>query len=309
MFLCLSLRFHCAHIRPLPSANPSGKLTQAWVESADAVHSPGNPWFQPYQADGGAKPNGQRDDTGPSSVLFPFGFGLSCKYFAITVLAMPTGPSVWIKFSSLLSVRRNLHVPVNDAVPPVGRTDTHWKYSKPTLKAPTAAVNSSLAVNVTVLNSGAADGATVVQVYAGAPIGPHGLTRNERVLVGYTKLSVASQQKAVATVAVNTLDLGRYDPYAREWVVDRGDYTLFAQDCAGSRWDGYLVDVHPITNPPNPPNPPDPPVALPHQQQQQQRPGGQVGSVPRLSTSSSPGGPAWQGAGCTVMGSVTLTVV
>ena len=130
---------------------------------------------------------------------------------------------------------------------------------------------------------------------AGAPIGPHGLTRNERVLVGYTKLYVASRQKAVATVAVDTLDLGRYDPYAREWVVDRGAYTLFAQDCAGSRWDGYLMDVRPI---------PNPPVSLPHQQQQ--RSGEQAG----LSTSSSsPGGPAWQGAGCTVMGSVTLTVV
>jgi beta-glucosidase len=54
--------------------NPSGKLTQAWLSSGSDVHGPGNPWFQPFQADGGTKPNPNKD--GYSSVLFPFGFGL-----------------------------------------------------------------------------------------------------------------------------------------------------------------------------------------------------------------------------------------
>ena len=53
--------------------SPSARLTQAWVQAAQDVHSPGNPWFQPFQADGGTKPNKNNDDLGPSSVLFPFG--------------------------------------------------------------------------------------------------------------------------------------------------------------------------------------------------------------------------------------------
>ena len=56
--------------------SPSGKLTQAWPLSADAVNSPSNPWFQANQADGGGKPNSNKD--GGNTVLFPFGFGLTC---------------------------------------------------------------------------------------------------------------------------------------------------------------------------------------------------------------------------------------
>eukprot|EP01048_Picozoa_sp_COSAG05_P010299 COSAG05_NODE_897_length_6692_cov_5.453966_2_plen_74_part_00 len=71
-------------------------------------------------------------------------------------------------------------------------------------------------------------------------------------------------------------------------MVDPGSYTLFAQDCAGSRWDGYLQDVRPI------PNPPmhyalDSPLGA-------ESDGGD-GAVP-----------TWQGVGCTVMGSATLTL-
>jgi hypothetical protein len=231
--------------------NPSGKLTQAWVASGSDVHGPGNPWFQPYEADGGTKSNTNRDDD--SSVLFPFGFGLSYASF---------------------------------------------KYSRPTLSAPSATANSSFEVSVTVLNTANIAGATVVQIYAGGSAGmTPGITRNERVLVGYSKVSLGAGQKAVATVKVQTNDLGRYEPYLRQWLVDLGNYTIFAQDCAGSRWDGYLQDVQPIPNPPllASSSALPSPSSLLHKEEQ---PSG-------LSSK----GPTWQGGGCTVMGSSVLTIM
>ena len=130
------------------------------------------------------------------------------------------------------------------------------------------------------------DAATVVQIYAGAPAGtPRGITRNQRALVGYTKLKLRVNETRIADVAIETEDLARYDPHARQWVVDPGNYTLFAQDCAGSFWDGYLMDVEPIPNPPL----------------RGRSPASKVD--PR-----SPAGPTWQGVGCVVMGSVQLVV-
>jgi hypothetical protein len=124
-----------------------------------------------------------------------------------------------------------------------------------------------------------------------------GITRNERVLVGYSKVSLGAGQKAVATVKVQTNDLGRYEPYLRKWLVDLGNYTIFAQDCAGSRWDGYLQDVQPIPNPPllASSSALPSPSSLLHKEEQ---PSG-------LSSK----GPTWQGGGCTVMGSSVLTIM
>tara|TARA_B110001452_G_scaffold56973_1_gene44188 strand:+ start:76 stop:2610 length:2535 start_codon:yes stop_codon:yes gene_type:complete len=221
--------------------SPSGKLTQAWPHSAGHVHGPGNPWFQPYQEDGGAKANPNVD--GPSSVLFPFGFGLSYAAF---------------------------------------------KYAPPTLAMQASRAGETVLISVTVRNDGPVDAATVVQIYAGAPVGtPRGITRNQRALVGYTKLKLRVNETRIAEVAIETEDLARYDPHLRQWVVDPGNYTLFAQECAGSFWDGYLMDVEPIPNPPLRDAGRSPATKL----------------DPR-----SPAGPTWQGVGCVVMGSVQLAV-
>eukprot|EP01048_Picozoa_sp_COSAG05_P010300 COSAG05_NODE_897_length_6692_cov_5.453966_3_plen_97_part_00 len=51
------------------------------------------------------------------------------------------------------------------------------------------AVNASVDVHVIVLNTATVAGATVVQIYAGGSPGmTPGITRNERVLVGYSKI-------------------------------------------------------------------------------------------------------------------------
>ena len=94
-------------------------------------------------------------------------------------------------------------------------------------------------MHVTVQNVGNVTGAAVVQIYASAAPGlTLGVTRAERWLVGYAKLSLTAGQKKVAAVSVSAADLGRYDSASRSWVVDPGRYSLFAQECAGSRWDG-----------------------------------------------------------------------
>ena len=89
----------------------------------------------------------------------------------------------------------------------------------------------------------------------------------------------------------------RYDPYARRWVLDPGSYTLYAQDCAGSMWDGFLQDVKPI---------PNPPVAAAADGAGAD--GGRGGSGGVKGAVGSPGVPTWQGVGCTVMGSAKLTI-
>ena len=121
-----------------------------------------------------------------------------------------------------------------------------------------------------------------------------GVTRNERVLVGYSKIRVDAGQKAMATVKVQTNDLGRYEPYRRKWLVDPGNYTIFAQDCAGSRWDGFLQDVQPIPNPPLLTSSASLATSSPRKEQQP--------------SDLSSKGPTWQGVGCTVMGSAILTI-
>ena len=93
----------------------------------------------------------------------------------------------------------------------------------------------------------------------------------------------------MATVSVDAADLGRYDTARRSWVVDSGRYTLFAQECAGSRWDGYLVDVKPI---------PNPPLAA----------SGNNARKKPTSQSKTTNAPTWQGASCAVMGSVDVLV-
>ena len=222
--------------------SPSGKLTQAWPQHAGHVRGPGNPWFQPFQEDGGAKAVPNKD--GPSSVLFPFGFGLSYATF---------------------------------------------KYAPPALATQASRAGETVIVSVTVRNEGPVDASTVVQIYAATPVGtPRGVTRNQRALVGYTKLKLGVNETRTAEVAVETDDLARYDPHARQWVVDPGDYTLFAQDCAGSFWDGFLMDVKPIPNPPRP-------------DADRSTPATKVDPL-------APAGPTWQGVGCVIMGSVKLSV-
>ena len=207
--------------------SPSARLTQAWVQAAQDVHSPGNPWFQPFQADGGTKPNKNNDDLGPSSVLFPFG---KCNR-----------PFFVSSFEE--AQRKRLYTGF-------GLSYTEFRYSPPTVLDANVGANSTFVVHVTVQNVGNVTGAAVVQIYASAAPGlTLGVTRAERWLVGYAKLSLTAGQKRVAAVSVSAADLGRYDSASRSWVVDPGRYSLFAQECAGSRWDGE-PKRHPLSNVP-----------------------------------------------------------
>jgi hypothetical protein len=43
-----------------------------------------------------------------------------------------------------------------------------------------------------------------------------------------------------STVVLQVQDLGRWSPQAKAYVVAAGHYTLHAQGCAGTLWDGWL---------------------------------------------------------------------
>ena len=75
-----------------------------------------------------------------------------------------------------------------------------------------------------VANTGARDGATVVQVYGGLTTST--VDRPERRLIGFARVEVP----AAATVEVDVaLDLRQLDVRRhRDWVTEGGDYTITA---------------------------------------------------------------------------------
>jgi beta-glucosidase len=77
---------------------------------------------------------------------------------------------------------------------------------------------------VTLANTGARDGATVVQVYGGLPTSS--VDRPERRLIGFARVEVP----AATTVEVDVdLDLRQLDVRRhRDWVTEGGDYTITA---------------------------------------------------------------------------------
>ena len=120
--------------------------------------------------------------------------------------------------------------------PTVGLSYTGFNFSAPSVSSyhgQTVGPNTTVQVTVRVTNTGQMAGAATVQLYAKAPL-TRGVNRNQRTLVGFTKVEVGVGATVVALLLLNTADLGRYDPYARQWVVDTGDYTLYAQSCAGA---------------------------------------------------------------------------
>ena len=56
---------------------PSGRLAQAWPRSVGSIGGPGAPYLYPFQGNHMGESYAAGD--GPSSPLFQFGFGLSCK--------------------------------------------------------------------------------------------------------------------------------------------------------------------------------------------------------------------------------------
>ena len=56
----------------------------------------------------------------------------------------------------------------------------------------------------------------------------------------HAQVHVVSGSTTNSTVVLQVQDLGRWSPQAKAYVVAAGNYTLHAQGCAGTLWDGWL---------------------------------------------------------------------
>jgi len=93
------------------------------------------------------------------------------------------------------------------------------------------------AVNVTVTNTGEADGREVVQVYVSAPNGD--LPKPKKELRGYAKTALLTPGASeTLTIEFSGRDLASFDPTRRAWITDAGEYVVHvgvsSQDLRGT---------------------------------------------------------------------------
>ncbi|MFV5697232.1 glycoside hydrolase family 3 C-terminal domain-containing protein [Flavobacterium sp. ZT3R17] len=85
-------------------------------------------------------------------------------------------------------------------------------------------VNETIAVSVTVKNTGKVDGKEVVQLYSSKSDSK--ITRAAQELKGFQKVLVAAGNSQTITIQVPVKELAYYNVDAKKWTVEPGNYTL-----------------------------------------------------------------------------------
>ena len=98
---------------------------------------------------------------------------------------------------------------------------TTWRMGEAVV---TGRIDDGVVVSVPVHNTGARDGATVVQCYVEPVVRDEG--RPVRTLQGFARVHAAAGQHAVATVRLDSRAFSRWDPAAHAWVVAPGEYRV-----------------------------------------------------------------------------------
>jgi beta-glucosidase len=86
------------------------------------------------------------------------------------------------------------------------------------------ASNETIAVSVTVKNTGKVDGKEVVQLYSSKSDSK--ITRAEKELKGFQKVMVGTGKSEVVTIKVPVKELAYYNVDKKKWTVEPGNYTL-----------------------------------------------------------------------------------
>jgi beta-glucosidase len=86
------------------------------------------------------------------------------------------------------------------------------------------AVDETIAVSVTVKNTGKADGKEVVQLYSSKSDSK--ITRAAQELKGFQKVLVATGKSETVTIKVPVKELAYYNVKTKKWTVEPGNYTL-----------------------------------------------------------------------------------
>ena len=81
-----------------------------------------------------------------------------------------------------------------------------------------------LSASVRITNTGALDGAEVVQVYIAPPVG--GVERPAKELRGFEKITLKAGQSGKVVIDLPSSAFSRFDAEAHRWVVDQGTWTV-----------------------------------------------------------------------------------
>jgi beta-glucosidase len=86
------------------------------------------------------------------------------------------------------------------------------------------APNETIAVSVTVKNTGNVDGQEVVQLYSSKPDSK--ITRAAQELKGFQKVLVTAGKTETVTIQIPVIELAYYNVETKKWTVESGNYTL-----------------------------------------------------------------------------------
>ena len=84
--------------------------------------------------------------------------------------------------------------------------------------------NETIAVSITIKNTGKVDGQEVVQLYSSKSNSK--ITRAVQELKGFQKVSVSAGKSETITIQVPVKELAYYDVETKKWTVEPGNYTL-----------------------------------------------------------------------------------
>ena len=107
-----------------------------------------------------------------------------------------------------------------------GLSYTTFNYSDLRTNKKTYTNNETITATIQVKNTGKIAGKETVQLYIGKP--GSSVERAEKELKAFKKVMIAAGQQATVTLSIPVKSLAYYDEQNSKWVVEPGDYKLFA---------------------------------------------------------------------------------
>jgi len=107
-----------------------------------------------------------------------------------------------------------------------GLSYTTFSYSDLQADKKSYLVNQTITATIKVKNTGKFAGKETVQLYVGMP--GSSIERAEKELKAFKKVMVAAGQQVIVALSIPVKSLAYYDEQNRKWVVEPGDYKLFA---------------------------------------------------------------------------------
>lgn len=105
-----------------------------------------------------------------------------------------------------------------------GLSYTNFAFENAKTDKKSYAVNETIAVSVTLKNTGKVDGQEVVQLYSSKSDSK--ITRAAQDLKGFEKVMIAAGKSQVVTIQVPVKELAYYNVESKKWTVEPGNYTL-----------------------------------------------------------------------------------